>query len=362
MTASAQVSSQPRAALLRGIFDGNAEQYFVVLRNDERLPGELTGTDLDVCVSPQRTPEEVMSYLVTVGSRLGWSAAAVSRRPHMIGFTLVRAGEDEVDAIHFDVFNGITYLGLPLCDPATLHAESRVRDGVRLLSPRGKSIATVVHHLAWNGYLSKEKYRSEFAQLLRDPVDGPWMRARLGEVFGIGIARALCSPEGLTRLERSTVNARLQLSAALFRQAARKGLTYPARRLGSYWLGQCSSFRIPPGVVGREGDGLKNLDGMRLTPEIACGVTPHGCWAPSARCHASAVRTLNGPRYQRTTTRAWARWTFLRWTLPSLFLLYQAKRGRIVVLTNRLPLGLRLLRRAGHPAWIGIPPGAPTVR
>jgi hypothetical protein len=109
----------------------------------------------------------------------------VSRRPHMTGFTLVRQGHAGVDAVHFDVFDGISYVGLELCPPAVLYAESSVRDGVRALSARGRALATVVQHLAWNGYLSKEKYRDELAEVLANPADGPWMRRRVGEVFGV---------------------------------------------------------------------------------------------------------------------------------------------------------------------------------
>lgn len=352
------VQAEPRPQLLRTVFrtdlvTGAADDHFMVLRNDEALPDGLSGTDLDVCVCPGRRPAEVVGYLVDAASSVGWSAVTISRRPHMVGFGLVREGENGPDAIHFDVFNGISYLGIPLCEPSTLYRESTVRDGVRVLSARAKALTTVTHHLAWNGYLSKQKYRDELAAVLGS--DGEWLRSQLAEVFGSALTERICSRHGIEELATASVTSRLRISSALARRSfARWGVTEVVRRILGYWGGQLGSFRSPPGIVGLAGDQIRHLPLLALSPQLACGVSPHGCWAPSPRCHPSAVRTLNGPRYQRTTSRAWRRWTLLRWTLPSFFLFYQAKRNRVVVLSARLPLGLRLLRRVGRPAWIGV--------
>lgn len=357
MTAVAKASAE-RAALLHRIFDGPAESLFMVLRNDEQLPAALSGTDLDVCVCPDTSPEETLAYLVAAGKELGWSAVTVSRRPHMIGFSLVRQACEQADAVHFDVFNGITYLGLPLCGPATLFAESSVDNGVRRLSPRAKALATVAHHLAWNGYLSKEKYRTEFTEISRMPTDRAWLRSCLIDMFGAPTADALLSPSGLSRLARPTLSGRISIAAALTRRSAAKGIALSSRQVVGYWRAQFSSLRSPPGLVGRVGDALPDVPELRLTSELACAISPHGCTAPSVRCRSSRVRTLNGPRYQGTTSRTWARWALLRWTMPSLFLLYQVKRNRVIVLSSRLPLGLRVLRHRAKRQWIGIPTAA----
>src|SRR5207247_7402703 len=124
----------------------------------------VSGTDLDVSVRPGCSAGEVVEFLCRRGSTLGWKPVCVSRRPHMTGFSLVKpdAGSS-TSAIHFDIFEGITYLCLPLLRPEALDAESIVRGGVRQLSERGRVLATTVHHLAWNGALLKEKYRAELA-------------------------------------------------------------------------------------------------------------------------------------------------------------------------------------------------------
>lgn len=348
---SVDLVSQPRTTLLGNVFRGPAEKLFLVLRNDEELPTRLSGTDLDICVCPGRTLDEVLEYLIRVGAEVGWTAVAVSRRKHMIGFSLLRVDDPDTDAIHFDIFNGVSYLGLPLCDPDLLYDESSVRDGVRLLSARAKVLATVVHHLAWNGYLGKPKYRAEMAATLGG-VGGDWLRAQLALVFGSEASTAIT----VAQLERASAWTRLTIASALLRRArVRLGVLGCVRRVFRYWFGQLASFRSPPGIVGSRGEWVRSSHRVVLSPELACRVSPHGCWAPSPRCRADAVKTLNGPRYQRTTSRAWRRWAVVRWTMPSVFLLYQAKRNRVVVLSGPLPIGLRLLRRLGNPAWLSMP-------
>jgi hypothetical protein len=339
--------------LLNRIFSGPAQQYFIVLRNDETLPLRLAGTDLDVCVCPGRKPRDVFEYLSAAAGDLGWLTIGVSARPHMLGFSLVRPDVDHLQAVHFDVFNGLSYLGIELCSSSTLAAESSVTNGVRHLGRRGRALATLMHHVAWNGYLSKEKYRSELAEVLADPADVFWMRQRLSEAFGRRTADRLLSPA--SRLDHATLANRVDIAWAVFSTAGRGHPARPAGQLLRYWSGQWSSLRSPPGLVGLEGDSVPAAPGLILSEELACIVAPHGCAARTARSRPRDVHTLNGERYRRTLSRAWARWTLIRWLVPSFFLRYQAKRNRIVVLRQRLPVGMRLLRRFGDPTWIAVP-------
>ena len=361
MTAAApDAASSSLEDLLVRVFSTPAQRYFIVLRNDETLPLRLAGTDLDVCVCPGRKPREVFEYVSAAVSDLGWFAVGVSERPHMIGFSLVRPDVDHPQAVHFDVFNGISYLGIELCSSATLASESSVTNGVRHLSRRGRALATLVHHMDWNGYLSKEKYRNELADVLADPADALWMRQRLSEAFGRRAADRLLSPT--SRLDHATVPRRLKLAAAVFSTAGRGHPGRPGRQLLRYWSGQWSSLRSPPGLVGLEGDSFPCTPRLTLSEELACALAPHGCAARTVRSRPGDVHTLNGERYRRTMSRAWARWTVIRWLVPSFFLRYQAKRNRIVVLRDRLPSGMRLLRRFGDPAWIAVPSATqPTV-
>jgi hypothetical protein len=339
--------------LLVRLFSGPAQHYFIVLRNDETLPLRLAGTDLDVCVCPGRKPRDVLEYVSAAASDLGWLAVGVSERPHMLGFSLVRPDVDHPQAVHFDVFNGLSYLGVELCSSATLASESSVTKGVRHLSRRGRALATLVHHMAWNGYLSKEKYRSELGDVLADPADALWVRQRLSEAFGRRAADRLLFPA--SRLEHATLANRVEVAWAVFSTAGRGHPARPVRQLLRYWSGQWSSLRSPPGLVGLEGDSFPAAPGLILSEELACTLAPHGCAARTVRSRPGDVHTLNGERYRRTMSRAWARWTLIRWLIPSFFLRYQAKRNRIVVLRDRLPSGVRLLRRFGDPTWIAVP-------
>lgn len=345
----------PSEQLLSRIFAGPAESYFIVLRNDEMLPLRLSGTDLDVCVCPGKKPLEVLDYLSETGRDLGWFAVGVSERPHMTGFALVWSDGNHTEAIHFDVFDGISYLGVELCSSGTLASESSVSNGVRRLNRRAKSLATLVHHIAWSGYLGKEKYREELAEVLGDPTDALWMFQRVSEACGPWTAQWLLSPT--RQLDHATLPSRLKFAVGVFTTASR-GRSKPLRGVLRYWCSQWASMRSPPGLVGLYGESFPSAPNLVLSEELACALAPHGCVARTARSLPRDVHTLNGERYRRTISRAWARWTLVRWLVPSVFLRYQAKRNRIVVLRDRLPLGMRLLRRVAAPGWVAVPADA----
>jgi len=126
------------------------------------------------------------------------------------------------------------------------------------------------------------------------------------------------------------------------------------RGISGYFAAQFGSLRHPPGLVGRPGD----LVGARLgalTLELACRVTPHGFAVVSVRKMGHGLHTSNGPTYEKSLRATWARWSVVRWLAPSLFLYYQTKRNRIVVV-GRLPMMLGALCRTGHrPGWVAAP-------
>jgi O-antigen/teichoic acid export membrane protein len=343
--------------LLRRIFEGGeAAGLFTVLRNGEQLPEAMTGTDLDVSVRPGCSVGEVVEFLCRRGRALGWMPVGVSRRPHMTGFSLVKAdGGASASAIHFDIFEGITYLGLPLLQPEALDTESIVRGEVRQLSERGRVLATTVHHLAWNGALLKEKYRAELATVLARTGDREWLLGTVDGALGTPVSRELGKPQGLAGLGSGATGLRrrvwLGLASRWFFPRPRLSL----RSLATYLVGQLQSLRHPPGLIGSPGDPIPGLPGTPLTLQLACRISPHAAGATHVRTPSAMVRTLNGPRYERSTARLWRAWTPLRWLLPSLFLYLQAKRNRIVVL-DRLPFAIRWLRtRADPPGWLTTP-------
>lgn len=343
-----------RAALLREIFKGDdAAERFIVLRNGEALPERMVGTDLDVCIMPGRSLGEVAEFLIERGRSAGWAPVSVSRRSHMIGLSLVPLDE-AADAVHFDVFGGITYLGLPMLRAETCAAESIVRHGVRSLNRRGQALATTVHHLAWNGYLSKEKYRAELAEVMSDPSSMLWMRESLAAAFGSRTLHAIDVAIAAGTLGRATARMRRAVRADL---VARRALRRPATtmlQIVGYLAGQGESFRNPPGLIGTRGDSLPAAPRHRLTTELAGRIAPHGFGARSVRAGIGDVHTANGERYRHTLVRTWRRSTLLRWFLPSVFLYLQAKRGRTVVL-ERMPVALRALQRWSRPSWLAAP-------
>jgi hypothetical protein len=346
------MSTTPAGRLLAAIFaDARAAELFTVLRNGERLPHALAGRDLDVSTTPGHVPADVCAFLTERGRAAGWTAACISPRPHMTAFSLVTPAADgaEPDAIHFDVFAGITFACIPLVPPAILAGESVVRDGVRMLGVRGRVLATLAHHLAWNGGLTKPKYRAELRGVLEIPADRAWLLARLRDLFGVEIAHEACDPD---RLGDDLDRRRRAVRMALLARNARAAPFETARAIARYSFGQLPSFARPPGLVARSGELLAD-GGAPVDLSLACRIAPHGFAIDDVRSRAGA-RTRNGERYERTLARTWKRATLVRWLAPSLFLWYQAKRGRVVVV-ERLPLGLRLLRRFARPAWLGRP-------
>ena len=342
--------------LLRCLFeDGLAASRFVVLRNGESLPDALSGTDLDVATLPGCPPSEVVELIARRGRSAGWELVCVSRRPHMTGFALAYcAGPGPPQAIHFDVFDGITFLGLPLVSCDVLQSESFVHCGVRQLSGRGRALATTVHHLAWNGRLQKEKYRTELDAVLAAPADREWLLRHVDRALGPWVAAELGGLVDPSRLGRATLLRRWGIARGIWVRWVAPQSVLTCRRMVRYVAGQLDSLLHPPGIVGCPGNRIPGVAGARLSAELACRIAPHGFAADSVRGSVCQTKTLNGPRYEASLAVLWKRWTLLRWLLPSLFLWVQAKRNRVAVV-GRLPVGLRILRRTRWGAgWVAV--------
>jgi hypothetical protein len=346
--ATPEERSARRRELLRAVFcRRKAAELFAVLRNDDALPDALSGNDLDLAVVHTGAVPAVVDYIQECGRELGWAPVCVSRRAHMTALSLVDlATAGSSDALHVDVFDGLRALGVPLLTAEELAAESVVdASGVRRLTERGRALATLVHHLANSGGLTKDKYVWEVADVLRRPDARAWLIAETGRVLGPRVAAALQAREGRSALRRCSVARLLGVRAHALRRAPAAG----ARAMRDYMAGQLPSLFAPPGLVGRPGSPAPLLDGVAMTPELACRIAPVSFLASTVR--APEAHTLNGAKHQRYVTGVWRRWTLARWLAPSLFLWLQAKRSR-VVLIDRLPLVLRALRRLREPAWL----------
>jgi hypothetical protein len=181
--------------LLSHVFCREAADLFIVLRNGELLPAAFEGTDLDVCAMPGVTVSRVADFLEQRAARAGWSRVIRSWRPHMVALSLVHTGPElQVTGIHFDVFDGVRLWGVPLCAPEQLATESVVDREVRQLTARGRVLATLSHHLAWTGMLSKDKYRTELERVAEAPTNRRWLLDRLAEVFGSTRASEILAP------------------------------------------------------------------------------------------------------------------------------------------------------------------------
>lgn len=340
--------------LLGALFGGPAEVPFIPLRNAERLPDALTGTDLDVTIRPGRSIEEVVRLVVGTGRRLGWMPFAVSVKPHVATLSVISTADPAAPAaIHFDVFAGINYLGVPLLTPGLLESESELnRAGVAILSQRGRALATTVHHVCWSGALAKEKYRQELDEVLARPEDGAWVTAALRESMGGPAARVVLAAHARAGLGSGGLQRRLTVSFLVLAAQLRRHPSRTLRGLARYVASQVPTFLRPAGVAGHRGDALPGLEAVELSLELACTLSPHSFAAASVRARASEVRTANSELYEQSLRRRWRRSTPIRTVAPSLFVWLEVKRGRIVLL-DRLPFALRLLARSRwKPGWI----------
>ena len=334
--------------LLEAVFGGQ-QGDLVVLRNAELLPRGLSGTDIDVSVLPGFSVSAVTGRIRDMAASVGWKPVIESRRPHMTALALVDVSHPSGRAIHFDIFDGLTALGVPTLTAETLATLTESRRGVLGLSKRGQVLATMVHHLAWNGCLGKRKYREELEILIAEEEERKWLEEQLASVLGSRAAVDVLSDVNALACEAASKRTRILL-AVLLRSLGRHPVA-TLRQLLTYFMGQFRSLLVPPGLVGRLGDSIPALESRALDLEIACGLSPHGFYSPRARAGSQYLRTLNGPRYETELVRSWRRWTVLRWAFPSLFLAVQAKRGRVVVL-DRLPMGLSVLRRVRSVRWV----------
>lgn len=351
--------SNGTASLLTSLFSTKAAaDQFVVLRNDELLPHALSGTDVDVSVLPGSTPPSVAAFIIACAHRIGWHPVVISRRNHITALALLPKSEhdDTEAALHFDVFDGITYHGLELVPKAVLRDESEVENGVRRLNDRGKALATLTHHVAWNGGLGKEKYRRQLCAVVEHDGDRRWLHAHVAAVFGRSVAHEVVNREQIEQLGHNIRARRRRVVRALFVTQLRRRPIATIARIARYLFGQLKSFKSPPGLVGSVGSPVPSAPTRTLSLALACKLSPHAFRVPHVRVTDQFVETLNGEGYERVLRKTWRRWFAIRFVAPSVFLYYQAKRGR-VILIDRLPTGIRVLQRMStRPNWVASEP------
>ena len=343
--------------VLGAIFRGDAAaRLFIVLRNSEGLPERQSGNDIDVSVRPGVALETVVAFISARASEVDWVRLCLSRRRRTTGFSIVDARRDSAGAaIHFDVFDGISAFGIPLIPTTLLAAESVVRQNVRQLNARGRCLATVAHHVACSGALTKDKYVAELAPVLERPADRAWLVENARRMLGARVAGELQVGSASDSDHPLRKKSRLRQLATLWAAAGRApdGMSAVIRGVMAYLAAQLPSLVQPPGLVGRRGEHIREFPELLLTETLACRVAPLAMIADSVRSRADAVRTENSEKHRRCIADIWSASVVLRWTVPSFFLWLQAKRGRVVVL-RRLPLGVRLLRRVASPRWLTV--------
>lgn len=332
------------SSLLRSLADAGFGSMAVVLRNGEELPYDLSGTDLDVSVLPGADPTDVVRLVDEVGRASGWMLVLENNRRHIAGTSLHHPATGT--SVHFDVFDGVTAYGMPLLTAADLADETVVQDGFSVLTGRGETLVTLLHHLSWNGRLGKQKYSDDALGILAD--DPAWLRSRLDAVWGPEATSAVLADLAAGKLTESGGSRRRRRRRLLWARARRLGLARAVLSYGSYLGSQAESARRPAGVIATPGARLPS--GLEVTTELACDIAPHSVAAPSVRSGSARVENRNGDRYVSAVRSTWDRWRVIRWITPSVFLWYLAKRGRIVIL-DELPALIRLGQRRGW-AWV----------
>ena len=336
--------SDPRGPALGeivGALVASPESPFIVMRNGEGLPDVPSGSDIDLLLRPGVSLDTAISWIRAEATRLGWSYGFENYRSYMHALALFKATDGEYAAVHLDLFDGVTLYGVPLLSGEALNNEIVSRSGMATLSLRAETLVTVIHRLAWSGGLVKAKYRAQLKETLGDPSSRDWLIQQLKEAIGPQIASVVMAQNALAR--RSTWR-RMRILMYVFRKNLSLDLPATLLSMFSYVRSQLETAFRPTGIVGQVGDLLPGSDSIHLSLALACRLEPHSFYAPHVRAPADEIQTTNGPAYESYIRRSWRRAAALRWTVPSLFLWYQRKRGEIVLL-DRLPLGPRLFRR-----------------
>jgi thymidylate kinase len=135
------------AARLLSLLERHGVAY-AILRDPRRLLDQGRG-DLDLWV-PASSIDAAADLIVDEAADDGWWILKRVRRPHVSSVYLYRSGADP-SALTVDLFPSIRWLFADLV-PESVLAASRVRVGhVWTVEPRMGSIASCLHHLAWNG-------------------------------------------------------------------------------------------------------------------------------------------------------------------------------------------------------------------
>lgn len=329
-------------ALLRRLLSVEGGSPFVALRDAESLPDTLSGDLAVVCV-PGTSLADARRFLRECGKAEEWRTIAINRRTRMMAVTVLHFRTKAL--LRVDVVLDISVFGVPLLGPDLWLEESAVKNDIRRLSLRAETAVAVVQRVLHEGLLNKPKYlgqlRSGFAS-----DDEDWLRSTFRTAFGGKLGAELGDSDAGGGLAQVGSGRRAR---AILGALGPRLLRHPGRTVGgvlAYGAGQVRSMLSPGGLVGTPDDTVPGLPGQPLDLEFASRLSVDSVRAPGVRAPASSLRTADEGRSTTKLANRWRFWTPLRWVSPSAFLWLQAKRFGVVIV-DRLPVGLRLLRRLG---------------
>jgi len=156
---------------------------FVVLRNYENLP-QATTNDIDVLVEPgQRRQAEQM--LIRTAGECGYK---LHLRAEYATLALYFSAAESRSQIHFDLFDGFTWRGIPFLDSEPFHQGKLPRNNFFIPHPAHESVCNLLSSLVYTGKL-KSKYQagisanfashSEIARTLMEKTCGANLAKRI---------------------------------------------------------------------------------------------------------------------------------------------------------------------------------------
>jgi hypothetical protein len=189
---------QSLAARILAVLEHHGVSYGV-LRNPNRLMDEGQG-DLDIWV-PATSILPAMDLIEREAEAAGWWLLKRVRRPYVCSLYMYRPGH-RPSALTVDAFPAIRWLVADLL-PEELLSRSLVREGnVWIVDPRVGALASILHHLAWNGrvpsryveaYLRLDSDDLPYSELVqriaRDP--SPSWRSSRRRLLGSAVAATL---------------------------------------------------------------------------------------------------------------------------------------------------------------------------
>lgn len=323
-----------------GLLSPEWTRTFIVLRNHEGLPHTLTGSDLDLCVRHGLSLRDGLALIRKSASAVEWRVLRVTARPFFAGVALVpNNATNAAAALHFDIFDGIRFRNIPLLRPEDLEPEVVSHHRYAYLTSRARTLVTLVHHLAWTGSLSKNKYLHEAAHVISQTGDRLWLEKQLAHVFGFSlttrIIASLAGADTVTNFNGALPSRSFIRRRVLWQARERLGAPAVARAYAGYYYSQIPSLIRPSGGVVERGARHPNFP---QTLEQAVNASPHSFFIPKANGHPRTAYTPGPTRYGSSIRAMLVRTRILRNISPTIFLWFMAKRGRFVFVDSIPPL------------------------